>query len=720
MLAPRHRFVAAAFVASVAVTLALAGCSAGVSPPPPGARPDGGSPPVEEPDLAAPLDPPDAGARSDAGPPRSDGGATGLLLPATVTCAPSGGSVCGLAAASPSTITAQLRKDAWLTTYSENTPEPRDGGRVQLAAISAVTGNVTRVLVDGVDLDGLDAPNPATTPPFEWGHVWPRAVRAGEPVWVAFHSRAATWNTRTSAPIVVETDAGMAVSGTFTIERARVVVTWVTTSTDGKTLLVHLQNREPATRTIARLLVDGRDVTAHACLPSRTLAAGASTLITVPSCAPRAPGSAFTVVIEHDAGAAVAVGRTQRPFFPVEAWNNTTECPFPGAGGNATNDAALVAAGIDTTYLHGGVCGTCGCDAYDLVNTTLPPTGRKVLVTDDLGTGLFATRPLTDTRALAGFATGDESDGSIYDEATKAPVAATKARRARTLWARYPEIPVFNGAKTNRNIGTFAGMTDVQGIDLYVAACAPHITPFGQHPPLRGAYDYLRNARENMMPLPTWLYAQGLSPAWNKQRPIVGGTIHVQPDPQEILVQGMSVVAAGGKGLLWFQANQDEAKHAPARWAAIGDVSWMVRGVRELLREGDPTGAARAIGGDAIVEAVRARGAIVVPVIGLETTAAPTDLACAGALVDESQVPRWVVAAKTLTVEIDVPPDLAIADAFEVLPGRVAAPPSPPQITGGRTLRLANIAVDNARPARLFVLAATPTLRAEIAALLRR
>jgi len=43
----------------------------------------------------------------------------------------------------------------------------------------------------------------------------------------------------------------------------------------------------------------------------------------------------------------------------------------------------------------------------------------------------------------------------------------------------------------------------VQGIDFYVAACAPHITAWGFGVPLRGAYDYLRNTRDNHMPLPT-------------------------------------------------------------------------------------------------------------------------------------------------------------------------------------------------------------------------
>jgi len=187
----------------------------------------------------------------------------------------------------------------------------------------------------------------------------------------------------------------------------------------------------------------------------------------------------------------------------------------------------------------------------------------NILIGDDFLSHPSPETALSDTTGVAGFLTGDESDGEIYEEGEPQP--EIKAGYARELWSMYPELPVYNGAKTNRNVGAFAGMTDVQGIDFYVAACAPHITNWGTHPPLRGPYDYLKNARNNHAPLPTWLYAQGLHPGWNKTSIITGDTIHVQPDPQEILVQALSVAAAGGKGLMWFQVNQEEAAHGPAR-----------------------------------------------------------------------------------------------------------------------------------------------------------
>ena len=59
--------------------------------------------------------------------------------------------------------------------------------------------------------------------------------------------------------------------------------------------------------------------------------------------------------------------------------------------------------------------------------------------------------------------------------------------------------------------------------------------------PLQYPYDYLRNARDNHAPLPTWLYSQLYSGAWG-----------YQADENEIITQIGEVVLAGAKGVtLW-------------------------------------------------------------------------------------------------------------------------------------------------------------------------
>jgi hypothetical protein len=603
-----------------------------------------------------------------------DGDAGDWIVPPSASCAPSA-DPCALGAAVDG-IHATYRKDLWLP----------------------------GTLVEDMLVEPL----------MEWYHVWPTHLVAGEPVWFAFHSRDSSWDAAASGNLQIETTAGLAVSGDFPVRATAVPLTYVTTTGDLSALLVHARNLDSVPHTLDRILVDGRDVTGTdvACVPEDTILPGESVLWTVPLCAPASPGDPWTVVVTYtDAAPAVGVGRVMRPSFPVEAWPNSDECPFPGV--NDVNFEAMSLAGIDTffiTFGGGGHCG--GCDPAGIVGVTAPATESfEVLVADDfLAAAPDPATAIPDTSGTAGFMTGDESDGELYEAGV--PRAAGKAAMARELWSLYPEVPVYNGAKTNRNVGTFAGMVDVQGIDFYAAACAPHITRWGTHPPLRGPYDYLRNARNNHAPLPTWMYAQGLHTGWNKSSILTGETIHVQPDPQEILVQALSVAAAGGKGIMWFQVNQEEAAYDPERWDAISRANWMIRGVRSLLREGDVTGMASA-DGETIVEMVRARNALVVIMLNLAVEHAPTDVACGGGFISELLVPHWILGEQFVDVLVPVPEDIGIVEIFEVERGAVPDPDFGITVEG-RVISFQDVHFTDEVPVRLVVLAADEDLRSAV------
>lgn len=259
------------------------------------------------------------------------------------------------------------------------------------------------------------------------------------------------------------------------------------------------------------------------------------------------------------------------------------------------------------------------------------------------------------------------------------------------------------GNKTNKNVGTFAGMTDVQGIDLYVAACAPWICTFGP-PPLRAAYDYLRNTRNNHMPWPTWQYAQGMS-SWPGQ-----------PEPHEILVQSFSVMAAGGKGLMWFQSPRELADDHPATWHAMARSNFVFRALRSRLRVGDLTGAASTTG-DALVEMIRADDALVIPVISLASSSGPT-LATCGAAGIGLPVPHWKLTDQTLDLSLRVPDDFPVADAFEILVDDSA----PDQVVDlaypgwfdGREVSFQGLTFSEATPVRVIVLAADASVRVAV------
>lgn len=653
----------------------------------------------------------DASTRDATSPDASDAGdandAGDAILGAIVACAATGDAC--TAPTPVSAVFATYRKDVSLpdAQYAEQGAAPTNGGRFNIAAIAATSGAVTRV-----ELNGQDATTLYTQPHLEWLHVWPSVAVAGEPIWIAFHSQDPAWDSAATGRIRVVTAAGDAVNGTFAVARAAAPITYVTTADGGKTIVVHVKNTDSRSHTLARLVVNGRDVSTPsvACVPKKTLAPGESAMWTVPLCAATSAGKAWTVVADwSDAPASVGVGRVVPELFPIESWTSSSDCAFPGA--NAANFAKHQAAGIDTHFMYIGGGQQCGFDAITMANVTAPAQPDfHVLLADDFLSQPHPEAILTDTSRVTGFLIGDEVDGKVYDGTTPKPLG--QAQQAERLWAMYPQLPVYQGAKTNKNVGSFAGSTDIQGMDFYAAACAPHITQFGTHPPLRGPYDYLRNARNNHMPLPTWLYSQGLSGGWDKH---TIGTAHVQADPQELLVQALSVVAAGGKGFMWFQSTMDEATYAPPRWDAMAQAGWTIRGVRAFLREGDLTGAATT-DANAIVEAIRARDAIVVPLVALETTTGPTDLGCA-ATVTEAQVVHWTLADQTAKVSVAVPDDFAIAEVFEVK-GQQVLEVTTPRSVSGRTLELSGLALGNATPVRVLVLARTKAVRQAVAAAL--
>lgn len=610
---------------------------------------------------------------------------------------------------------ASYRKDAFFTDdeYNEYTDSPVDGGRFHVVGIATTSGIVTDVRIDGVSLaDRVLGP----TPTAEWWHVWPDPVVAGAPVWVAFHSAVPSWDATGTGRVEVQVGETTALDAPFDVAIAAAPLTFVTTVDDGATLLVHLRNDTDAPLTLAELYVDGTERLAAGatCVVDPVLAPGQTRLIEVPLCEPAVPGDPWTVVatFAEDVPPSVGAGRVLREFFPVEAWPSSSDCPVLTDDGPTDGYVAHRDGLFDTVYLYwNGGPPRCPTPTADHVNRLLPASddGMHVLIGDDFDP--FADGAdtwLTDTSRVAGFLTGDESDGQVYDSETGAARPENKARRARALWRMYPEVTVYNGAKTNGHVGAFAGMTDVQGMDLYVAACPPHIT--FEHPPLRGAYDYLRNTRDNHMPWPTWLYAQGVHSGWNLER---GDEVIVQqPDRGEILVQAWAVIAAGGKGLMWFQTTLREVERVPETFEAMVDSNRVIRRVRRWLREGDVTGLASVRGDAAIVEAIRARDAIVVPVIHNRPVREITDAICLeGELIPERQ-PHWEFIDQTLDVFVDVPADFAVTDVFEItLDGAVVDAPFTTNLDD-RIVRIDDVPLDQDVPVRLFVLAPNDEARA--------
>jgi len=183
-------------------------------------------------------------------------------------------------------------------------------------------------------------------------------------------------------------------------------------------------------------------------------------------------------------------------------------------------------------------------------------------------------------------------------------------------------------------------------------------------------------------------------------------------EPQEILVQAMSVVAAGAKGLMWFQSPISEADHAPARWEAIARSNWWIRRLRAFLREGDINQLAVSTD-NVIVDQVRSRRALIVPIISLVTQNTVSDTDCAMTFTLESMVPHWTLAPTSVSVTVEVPEDFGVLEWFEVGWGGTSDLAYNVSVSG-RRITVSGIPLDNTTPARVLVFAADAQVREEM------
>jgi len=282
----------------------------------------------------------------------------------------------------------------------------------------------------------------------------------------------------------------------------------------------------------------------------------------------KAAGEVWTAVVTVDGANVAYGGRVMPERFPIEVWPTSSDCPLPGA--NEGNANFLKQVGIDSVFYDGSnFQGKCGKDFPTVVEALPQSNWFHVFVgKDDLATIPSPARG----QAVDAVLIGDEVDGKIDADHLLGKLADSLAAMKTA-----PEVPVYQGSKTNHNVGAFSGITDVQGSDAYSAACAPTMAKVTQTLPLQYPYFYLRNARDNHAPLPMWGYSQLYSSAWG-----------YQANSNELAAQIVMTALSGSKGLMMFQSKADEfSKHDYPTWqAAIMNI----RGVSEILRTGDVGG----------------------------------------------------------------------------------------------------------------------------------
>jgi hypothetical protein len=281
-------------------------------------------------------------------------------------------------------------------------------------------------------------------------------------------------------------------------------------------------------------------------------------------------------------------GYVLKEEYPLEDWEKHDDLPFPNPDGTnqcnhdnyetLKNDLKL-----NTRFLHGNNCADDNNEGlYEWALTQLDSDFPFFFLPNE-GTWTKGPEDLPDAKyasVIAGAYLADEIDGHMinsWDAWSRVMTAEDNMRQKGG-----PFVPTYTGGHSNHFNGAFSGISDIQGMDFYVAGCAPHITKFDNTMRIQGAFDYLYNTRQNMKPMPTWLYSQAFCmDCWERYALNSG----------ELLVQLGSVVAAGGKGMMLFQSDLKSKEKGSTAWKDGGKFLTSVYAIREILRISDVEGA---------------------------------------------------------------------------------------------------------------------------------
>ena len=423
--------------------------------------------------------------------------------------------------------------------------------------------------------------------------------------------------------------------------------------------------------------LNGLDVTEAACVPRALVEPGESVLWRLRLCEPAALGDVWTLVVRFAGGpVSVGTGRIVMPHFPIHSWVKEKDCPYPGA--NWANYMAHRERGFDMPFMRSSFYGEACNDAtsQSIVEASKGITDQYFLLDEWADPG-------TEDYSRVARLLGDEVDSNRDDKPFRV------SRDAKRSWTQQPGMTTYIGAARHRPNGAFAGIADIQGMDIYFASCAPSILS-QMLPGLRAPYDYFKAVIRNHRPNTTWFYSQGIHDGW------VG-----TPNAPELKVSAMSVVVSGAKGLMYFMTNMKLVEKYADTWEAMGQVNRDIRSIRRLLREGDATGGAKATAPDVLIEAIRSKGAIVVPIVNVSPEKALDFSRC----IIEGEDAHWVFADVTTDVTVEVPVDFTVAHFLEV-DGAEIVTPDLEIWAQGRTIHIKGVSLTEERPYRILVLAA--------------
>ena len=207
-------------------------------------------------------------------------------------------------------------------------------------------------------------------------------------------------------------------------------------------------------------------------------------------------------------------------------------------------------------------------------------------------------------------------------------------------------------------------------------------------------HQYLRNARDNHAPLPFWGYGQLYSDAWS-----------YQPSTNEIIMQLGQAVAAGSKGIMFFQSY---AKFLSQKKSVsdIGSALKSILAVGDIIHQGDVAGLGMStsgtIGKDVLVEVIRSPEHVLVVVVNIHASGY-SNLLCHTIVLDG----HWKISdlhLDSIDLDLGTAPGISGLENWREATGGTLQPLSDVTISkSGGKVQMSGIDVRSDMPLRLFI-----------------
>lgn len=370
-------------------------------------------------------------------------------------------------------VAASLRSDVWRKDLPEaKVSDPTNGRRVQVVVDSLSSmpaeSSIKSVKINGQELVGLDSSKDADITHFDWGRIHTN-TKTGS-LWVSFHTHNTGWLTDAIELTAVAANGTVIIDSKIPLVQsdAAVALTYVAFRSSGREAVLHLHNYDKNPHTLTAVTFDGITVPVPASVTKLSGGAHAMLVVTLAGGSMKASGDVWTATVAIDGRAAMGFGgrASTNERLVVTAWPHSDDCPVPG-GNDADSATGAEKIGMNSVLLTGSKCGKGKADTIDLANKLATNNASRfhVFISPKIASSVSAEarRTVVDANFI-----GDEVDGTVDAEHLRPKLGDSVAAIKAT-----PELLTYAGSKTTRNVGSFAGLTDIQGSDAYSAACAP-------------------------------------------------------------------------------------------------------------------------------------------------------------------------------------------------------------------------------------------------------